>query len=603
LKRFDYDIYGNTVKINDNYEFPLEINLDDFLAEDADRTDPATYHLHGVLVHSGDVGGGHYFAMIKPTKEDKWFRFDDERVIPVTHWEVLEENFGGDPPTGDGGGSGAAAKTIRRFTNAYMLVYVRESALDWVLDPVTEVDVPNHVISALQEEMAQHEAMVKEYEERHLYCGVKVLRDVDIQAHQGLDLFDFQDPNQVATLLTFRVRKEALWAELAEQVALQTNIPTEKFRLWTLVSRQNRTVRPDGPIHKYDDSTLETIKQKLFSKWNDVRLYMETAGSPLPDKDFLPVGNDGIEAANIFVFIKYFDVEQQKLHYLGKLYLPRTGKVMDIHPRLCEMANLPTTSKIRVFEEVKPVMIEPLDAKKTFKTLELQDGDILVFQKEDVQHAKYKEAPKFYDYLVHRVTVKMVARNGDDEAFPEGFKLEVHRKDKWEVLLSKVATTLNIPETHILFSKCGPTGAAQDLMRRTGVVEIGDLLPPVHAAGSYMFPNTIFYQAFEVDVSELETKTYVTVEWVSLPMSEPKPIKLLVPKDGALGDVKKLLMEHVTLNAELGSGQVRFWEVLRNRMRTVHFNDDTPLSTIAPFTTLYAEVHFECCAEWRRKFL
>lgn len=30
------------------------------------------YMLYSVLVHSGDIDGGHYFALLKPEKDGKW---------------------------------------------------------------------------------------------------------------------------------------------------------------------------------------------------------------------------------------------------------------------------------------------------------------------------------------------------------------------------------------------------------------------------------------------------------------------------------------------------------------------------------------------------
>ena len=37
------------------------------------------YKLHSVLVHSGGVHGGHYYAYIQPDRK-RWLKFDDERV-------------------------------------------------------------------------------------------------------------------------------------------------------------------------------------------------------------------------------------------------------------------------------------------------------------------------------------------------------------------------------------------------------------------------------------------------------------------------------------------------------------------------------------------
>ena len=150
LKRFEYDIQRDAmVKINDRHEFPFEIDLDEFLDSSADRSQPWVYKLHGVLVHSGDLHGGHYFALIKPDRETRWLKFDDDRVTPVTDKEVLEENFGGEilngmPPTLQRN----QVRAMKRFTNAYMLVYIRESAINEVLAPFAADDTPPH-LSAL----------------------------------------------------------------------------------------------------------------------------------------------------------------------------------------------------------------------------------------------------------------------------------------------------------------------------------------------------------------------------------------------------------------------------------------------------------------------
>jgi ubiquitin carboxyl-terminal hydrolase 7 len=147
LKRFEYDIQRDAmVKINDRHEFPFEIDLSEFLDPAADRSQPWIYKLHGVLVHSGDLHGGHYFALIKPDAESRWLKFDDDRVTPVTDKEVLEENYGGEainglPPALQRN----QVRAMKRFTNAYMLVYIRESALIDVLPPFTEEDTPPHL--------------------------------------------------------------------------------------------------------------------------------------------------------------------------------------------------------------------------------------------------------------------------------------------------------------------------------------------------------------------------------------------------------------------------------------------------------------------------
>lgn len=101
-----------------------------------------------MLVHSGDLHGGHYFALIKPDRETRWLKFDDDRVTPVTDREVLEENYGGEAINGlVSPMQRNQVRAMKRFTNAYMLVYIRESEIDEVLAPFKEEDTPAHLSS------------------------------------------------------------------------------------------------------------------------------------------------------------------------------------------------------------------------------------------------------------------------------------------------------------------------------------------------------------------------------------------------------------------------------------------------------------------------
>jgi ubiquitin carboxyl-terminal hydrolase 7 len=151
LKRFEYDINRDAMmKVNDRYEFPEIWDASPYLSESADRTEPWIYHLHGVLVHSGDLNAGHYYAFLKPTKEGLFFKFDDDRVVRATNREALEENFGGDYtnlPNGNAPQRNPYTRTwsAKRSMSAYMLVYIRESRLNTILLPDEEVVAPEHL--------------------------------------------------------------------------------------------------------------------------------------------------------------------------------------------------------------------------------------------------------------------------------------------------------------------------------------------------------------------------------------------------------------------------------------------------------------------------
>jgi ubiquitin carboxyl-terminal hydrolase 7 len=47
-----------------------------------------------MLIHKGGANCGHYYALIKPTTQDLWYKFDDNRVSPVLKSKVLAVGYG-----------------------------------------------------------------------------------------------------------------------------------------------------------------------------------------------------------------------------------------------------------------------------------------------------------------------------------------------------------------------------------------------------------------------------------------------------------------------------------------------------------------------------
>jgi ubiquitin carboxyl-terminal hydrolase 7 len=127
LRRFEYDYdFDRNVKINSRFEFPPVIDLAPYLAQ---RTDISQiYDLYGVLVHSGDVGYGHYYAYLRTSTDPQWFEFNDSSVTQVSPDKAIDSNFGG---------SGSFS--------AYVLVYVRRADSATILDPIHDDEVPEHI--------------------------------------------------------------------------------------------------------------------------------------------------------------------------------------------------------------------------------------------------------------------------------------------------------------------------------------------------------------------------------------------------------------------------------------------------------------------------
>lgn len=394
LKRFEYDYMRDTMtKINDRYEFPEIFDASPYLADDADKSQSWTYQLHGVLVHSGDLNAGHYYAFLKPEKEGWFYKYDDDKVTKATRREVLEENFGGEyrQPASNPRNSLQRKAPIMRPNSAYMLVYIRQCKVDNILCPVTEEDIPEHLRLRFDEEAALREARKREREEQHLYMGVRAILPSTFREHGGTDLCSFEaNPDEDPSAAKFyRTLRTSTVQELCNRIATDIQEDPKKLRLWLMVNRQNKTVRPDTPIMDMRVS-VEDSAQKTTSNSQQLRVWVEVTEEVNAEGEAVwPTyqGQNGmvVKSDLILLFLKHFDAESQSLHGVGHVYINKEKKVEELVPLICKRMGwgdkAPGDDKIMLWEEIKPTMIESLRAKQTLKAAELQDGDIVCFQR------------------------------------------------------------------------------------------------------------------------------------------------------------------------------------------------------------------------------
>lgn len=110
----------------------------------------------------------------------------------------------------------------------------------------------------IEEEQRQAERKRRERDEQHLYLTVKLITEQSFHQHQGFDLATFEDKNwPPSDLPTFRVLKQEPYLKFKARVAQSMELPTDRIRLWVLVGRQNKTVRPDVPIPDHDPNMSE----------------------------------------------------------------------------------------------------------------------------------------------------------------------------------------------------------------------------------------------------------------------------------------------------------------------------------------------------------
>lgn len=468
LKRFEYDFnYDQLVKINDRYEFPETIDVSPFLDKNSpqlNELDAHTYNLHGVLVHAGDISTGHYYTMIRPDIKDEWYRFDDERVWKVTKKQAFDENFGLERLPEEK----IRAMTreqyqeyiLARHTSAYMLVYIRKDREEELLQPVTNEDVPNHIIARVEKENEARIAREKELREAHLYLNVKIHTLSNFIHFEGLEtipnpIFKFSydslnDGEEQPTVL--KIERTKTLTELYKEIKDLLNISSDvDIRCWKMTLRQNSTLRvskylkvdntTDQETNEEDELTLEEIlilnddnqtmqtcdlfveepylelsyllqlKEEGTIKFqgitneliDDIRtnlgMYIKTC--PIPKYN---------EHDNL-IFLKQFDVKRQKLLGFGHIIKSPLDNITDLVNEISQITGQ-DVADLSLFEEINAGNIAMIPEDSQFITAELGTGDIISFETSSNEindkgdYPVYDNLIDYYKFLEHRVKLR-----------------------------------------------------------------------------------------------------------------------------------------------------------------------------------------------------
>lgn len=178
----------------------------------------------------------------------------------------------------------------------------------------------------------------KDREEQHLYLSVGLITDGHFKEYQGLDLASWDsDPKSKSTPDVYRVQRASTVREFLQTISEDKHLPAELLRLWVMVNRQNKTVRPDQSLID-PDMTMDEAYSKYGTRDKWFRLWAEVAensedGRPIwPDMQ-AQVGNN----VPILVFLKYFDPQAQTLRGVGHIYIKRHAKVADMVPMIQEL--------------------------------------------------------------------------------------------------------------------------------------------------------------------------------------------------------------------------------------------------------------------------
>ncbi|TYI62254.1 hypothetical protein E1A91_D10G231800v1 [Gossypium mustelinum] len=567
LKRFEYDFMRDTmVKINDRYEFPLQLDLDredgKYLSPEADRSVRNLYTLHSVLVHSGGVHGGHYYAYIRPTLSDQWFKFDDERVTKEDVKRALEEQYGGEeelPQTNPGFNNTPFKFT--KYSNAYMLVYIRESDKDKIICNVDEKDIAEHLRIRLKKEQEEKEQKRKEKAEAHLYTVIKVARNEDLVEQIGRDIyFDLVDHEKVRS---FRIQKQMPFNVFKEEVAKEFGIPVQYQRFWLWAKRQNHTYRPNRPLSYQEEAQSVGQLREVSNKANnaELKLFLEVELGP----DLQPVPPPEKTKEDILLFFKLYDPVKEELRYIGRMFVKGAGKPMEILARINKMAGFGPDEEIELYEEIKfepNVMCEHIDKKLTFRTSQLEDGDIICLQKYSEvasEQCRYPDVPSFLEYVHNRQVVRFRSLEKPKE---DEFSLELSKLHNYDDVVERVAHHLGLDDPskiRLTSHNCYSQQPKPQPIKYRGVEHLSDMLIHYNQTS-----DILYYEVLDIPLPELQGLKTLKVAFHHATKDEVVIHTIRLPKQSTVGDVLDDLKTKVELSHP--GAELRLLEVFYHKI-------------------------------------
>ncbi|KAG2601030.1 ubiquitin C-terminal hydrolase 12-like isoform X1 [Panicum virgatum] len=579
LKRFEYDFVRDAmVKINDRYVFPLQLDLDKddgkYLSPEADRSVRNLYTLHSVLVHSGGVHGGHYYAFIRPTLSDQWYKFDDERVTKEDMKRALEEQYGGEeelPHTNPG-----LNTTPLRFTkhsNAYMLVYIRESDKEKIICNLDEEDISEHLKVRLRKEQEEKEYKKKEKAEAHMFTALKVARDSDLKEqigrHVHFDLVDFDKIN------SYRAPKDISIKDIKVELSKEFGIPVESQIFWVWAKRQNGTYRPSRPLTWQEErAAIGTLKDAItISKLqtSEVRLFLEFHCRQENEPIVRPLKTK----EDILLFFKFYDPEKEYLRYVGNFFVKASGKPSDIVERLNEIAGFPSDEDIELYEEIKfepIVMCEPIDSNASFHSSQISDGDIICYQKrclpDKMDQYRYPTVSSFFEYIHDKQVVRFRLLEKPKE---DVFSLELSKRFTYDDVVEKVAHQLGLDEpSKIRLTQHNPYShqPKPHHIKYRGVNYLSDMLQ--HHT---QMCDILYYETLDIPLPELEGLKTLRVAFQNAANYEVSFHIMRSPKSNTLFDLIEDLKSKVELSCN--HAEFRLFEVYLHKICKVYQPGDT----------------------------
>eukprot|EP00040_Diaphanoeca_grandis_P020566 m.109383 g.109383 ORF g.109383 m.109383 type:complete len:1075 (+) comp27952_c0_seq2:248-3472(+) len=515
LRRVEYDMeLDESVKVNDRFEFPLEMNLNEFL-EKQDVNEPANYTLHSVLTQMGSVQYGHYVAYIRPDLQDQWYKFDDENVIKCSAYEAIDQNFGG-PIDGTNRLS---------HSSAYMLVYVRTEPDLHTTYARNVNEIPPHLHEYFQTEEVEAERKSAEACERAKFFSLQVVQARDVIGECIPDIISKKEDR----FQTIELPRDSSTSDVYDAVAKNTNRELSTFRLHNFIDRRNKTFRPEKVLAT---DQVETWSKDSFMFCQDIADTVIPIKADSGDTEM----EDVADSHHILLVLKKFTFANETLEIFAVVSVPASMSLRELIPFVCERGQFADGDKLQCFEELTPKKTTLLDKDLSLTEHELEDGDILLWE-ETPQHPS-RSVKEYYLKLwnTHAVTFKPV----DPEVAKDETKtleLEMDLRSTYFEVVERLSIELNWEDAQkIQLTMHSFFDDSADVSKR--IASDAATMYEMLNHNGWPQDKIIYYEQLSVTISEIESKVYLSdLSVLNFDDFTLTPRPSLVPPDATVADI------------------------------------------------------------------
>lgn len=512
LKRFEFSlVYEDYVKINDRFEFSDTLDMTKYVLEP--NPDGEIFLLHSVLVHSGGAQGGHYFVFVRPSLSGPWLKFNDDTVTKATAKQAIDANFG----------SATTGKYRDYGTNAYMLVYIRQSAFAQQQRPCEPDDIPQSLLQRFEDDKIARRKKEEEEIELAKSIYVDAITLEYLKQREDAELFGINDVEKAPGVVSILIRRDATVLTLMEEIERATGLAVDRQRLLPLTRKNMRyTLRSVLQPTEIIRTACHYVRQ---SRW---RIFVDSR-EELADAADSPAGS-------VMIFVKKYDPSTSKLHFLGQQRFNGTDTLAKL------VDELEPGTRIYSDSATNPEEIEP---NTDFD--ELQNGSSIVMQLPLPEGAmSFPDHVNYIENLIPMTFKRKVVEGEPDHSVTLKLDQRLHCKevaealaaaiglDDWRKLQFSEHTTFSTDYNDIVMYRPDATlETMRTFFKQLNEVLVYEVLPlPVEEAQAQCRIQPLFYDRATNTARKLDfffekgTTAQQMLEHMSRVIVLPRPLRL-----------------------------------------------------------------------------